>query len=76
VISIVTEVNLVTGTITVEFGNAARPDHVEIAAPGATLRRGSQVMFSIEELALFDPITGQCLPSARRGSPTSESDSS
>ena len=62
VISTVTEVNLVTGTITVEFGSAAQPDHVEIAAPGPTLRRGGQVMFSIEQLALFDPITGRCLP--------------
>lgn len=33
VISTVTEVNVVTGTITVGFGNAAQLDHVEIVAP-------------------------------------------
>ena len=62
IISTVTEVNLVSGTITVEFGSAAQPDHVEIATPGLTLRRGGRVTFSIEEFEMFDPITGRCLP--------------
>jgi multiple sugar transport system ATP-binding protein len=58
----VTEVNLVTGTITVAFGTDAKPDHVEIATAGPAHRRGDPVAFCIEEVALFDPLTGNALP--------------
>jgi ABC-type sugar transport system ATPase subunit len=58
----VIEVNPVTGTITVAFGAGPRSDRVEIATAGFAHRRGDEVAFRIEEVALFDPVTGNHLP--------------
>lgn len=57
----VAEVNPVTGTITVALGADPRPDRVVIAAATAAHHRGDNVAFQIEELALFDPVSGTCL---------------
>ena len=57
----VIQVSPVTGTITVALGAEAGPDHVEIATP-AHARRGDQVAFRLEDLALFDPVTGVHVP--------------
>jgi hypothetical protein len=57
----VTQVSPVTGTITVALGAEPGPDHVEIATPRPA-RRGDQVAFRLEDLALFDPVTGNHVP--------------
>lgn len=51
-----------TGTITVELGAGARPDQLVIRSTAPVHRRGDQVAFGIDELVLFDPLTGHQLP--------------
>lgn len=58
----ITEVSLVSGSITVALGSGPTPDEVEIATSAATHQRGDQVAFRIEELVLFDPVTHDRLP--------------
>ena len=58
----VTEASPGTGSITVALDGDPSLDHVMIATAAPTHRRGDRVEFQIEQVALFDPVTGNALP--------------
>jgi ABC-type sugar transport system ATPase subunit len=61
VVAEVTEVDLISGSITVALVTEQRRDTVEIATPALDHHRGERVAFRIDEFALFDPLTGDRL---------------
>ena len=60
--AMVTEASPGAGSITVTLDGDTDPDHVVIATAAPTHRRGDRVEFQIEQIALFDPVTGNALP--------------
>jgi ABC-type sugar transport system ATPase subunit len=57
----VTEASPGAGMITVEPDAEAAPDRVVISTASPAYRRGNRVSFEIDELALFDPVTGNAI---------------
>jgi hypothetical protein len=55
---VITEASPGSGVITVALDTGAVTDHVVLRATSPGCRRGDRVAFDIDEVALFDPITG------------------
>ena len=63
---VISEVGIVTGTVTVALdgSDAATPDEVVVAAPGPPRRRGERVALHIPDVLLFDATTGASVEAA------------